>query len=127
MAASPFSLAGKTALVTGGNVGLGQPLPWRWQKPADIVPPAAARRKPRSACWRWGVAGIEADSAAHSPIAGIVEQAIGSSAGSTFWSTMPALSAAPTARRVFEEDWDAVIDTNLKSAFFPGPGGRPSA
>ena len=31
-----FSLKGKTAIVTGGNSGLGRHLPWRWPKLAQM-------------------------------------------------------------------------------------------
>jgi len=122
MGANPFSLEGKTAIVTGGNVGLGQAVAVALaQAGADIV---STSRRPADetgalveALGRKFVS-IEADLSSTKPIAGIVERTV-----SEFGKIDILVNNAGIIRRndsvdFTEEDWDAVIDTNLKSAFF---------
>lgn len=119
---SVFDLTGRTALVTGANTGLGQAIAIALARAgADIVAVsrrdasetrdaiAAAGRK----CWHVaaeldgarGVTELVAAARAHAPTLDIL------------------VNNAGTIRRadaldVTESDWDAVVDVNLKSAFF---------
>ncbi len=119
---SVFDLSGHTALVTGANTGLGQAIAIALARAgADIVAVsrrdasetrdaiAAAGRK----CWHVaaeldgarGVTELVAAARAHAPTLDIL------------------VNNAGTIRRadaldVTESDWDAVVDVNLKSAFF---------
>ena len=122
MGANPFSLEGKTAIVTGGNVGLGQAVAVALaQAGADIV---STSRRPANETGELVKAlgrkfiSIEADLSSTKPIPGIVERTV-----SEFGNIDILVNNAGIIRRndsvdFTEEDWDAVIDTNLKSAFF---------
>jgi 2-dehydro-3-deoxy-D-gluconate 5-dehydrogenase len=116
-----FDLSGKTALVTGGNVGLGQAIAVALAEAgADIV--STSRRPAEETGAKVKALGrkflsIEADLGSTKPIAGIVERAL------AFGGLDILVNNAGIIRRAesvdfTEADWDAVIDTNLKSAFF---------
>ena len=122
MSAGPFSLEGKSAIVTGGNVGLGQAIAVALaQAGADIV--STSRRPADETGAQIKALGrkflsIESDLSSTAPIAGIVERTV-----SEFGKVGILVNNAGIIRRndsvdFSEEDWDAVIDTNLKSAFF---------
>lgn len=119
---SPFDLTGKVALVTGANTGLGQGIAVALaQAGADIA--AVGRSVPtdteasvvglgRRLAW------IEASLDDNASVAGIVE-----SATEKFGAVDILINNAGTIRRsdaldFSEEDWDAVMSVNLKSAFF---------
>ena len=119
---NPFDLYGKVALVTGANTGIGQGIAVALaQAGADI---AAVSRGDSSetetavkAAGR-GFLAIKADLGSTKPIAGIVTQTL-----ARFGKIDILVNNAGTIRRAdaidfTEEDWDAVIDVNLKSAFF---------
>ncbi|MGH6950015.1 MAG: 2-dehydro-3-deoxy-D-gluconate 5-dehydrogenase KduD [Vitreimonas sp.] len=121
MGANPFNLEGKTALVTGGNVGLGQAIAVALAGAgADVV--STSRRPAEETSARVKAMGrrflsIEADLGSTAPIAGIVERTL------AFGGLDILVNNAGIIRRAdsvdfTEADWDAVIDTNLKSAFF---------
>ena len=118
---NPFDLSGKVALVTGGNVGLGQAIAIALaQAGADIVSTSrrgAPETQERVLALKRRFLGIEADLSSTKPIQGIVEQSL------AFGGLDILVNNAGVIRRAdsvdfTEEDWDAVIDTNLKSAFF---------
>jgi 2-dehydro-3-deoxy-D-gluconate 5-dehydrogenase len=122
MSAAPFRLDGKVALVTGANTGIGQGIALALagagadvalagRTPADATA-EAIRLLGRRASF------IRADLSTTEPIAEIVEEAV---AGLGRLDIL--VNNAGTIRRAdaldfSEDDWDAVIDTNLKSAFF---------
>jgi 2-dehydro-3-deoxy-D-gluconate 5-dehydrogenase len=122
MSANPFDLTGNVALVTGGNTGLGQAIAVALaQAGADIVStsrrPADATAAQVKAFGRRFVS-IEADLGTIKPIAGIVERTL-----KEFGRLDILVNNAGVIRRAdsiefTEEDWDVVVDTNLKSAFF---------
>jgi 2-deoxy-D-gluconate 3-dehydrogenase len=117
-----FNLAGKTALVTGANTGLGQAMAVALAATgADIA--AVGRRVPDDT--EAAVAGlgrklvfVEADLRAPSNAGAIVEEAL-----RAFDSVDILVNNAGIIRRndavAFDEsDWDEVLDVNLKSVFF---------
>ncbi len=122
MSANPFNLEGKVAIVTGGNVGLGQAIALALAEAgADIVStsrrPATETGAQVEARGRKFIS-IEADLSSTAPIAGIVERTL-----DAFGKIDILVNNAGIIRRndsvdFTEDDWDAVIDTNLKSAFF---------
>jgi 2-deoxy-D-gluconate 3-dehydrogenase len=122
MSANLFSLQGQTALVTGANVGLGQAIAVALaQAGANIVSvarrPSAETGEKITALGR-GFLSIEADLSTIAPIQGAVDRTI-----AQFGQINILVNNAGIIRRndsvdFTEADWDAVIDTNLKSAFF---------
>ncbi len=119
---NPFDLSGKTALVTGANTGIGQGIAVALaQAGADIA--AVSRSDPAETERAVKAAGrsflrIEADLGSTKPIPAIVAQTL-----ARFGRIDILVNNAGTIRRAdaldfSEEDWDAVIDVNLKSAFF---------
>jgi 2-dehydro-3-deoxy-D-gluconate 5-dehydrogenase len=121
MSANPFSLEGKVALVTGGNVGLGQAIAVALAGAgADIVStsrrPAEETQAKVTALGRRFLA-LSADLSDTRPISGIVDQALAFGGLDILVNNAGIIRRADSAEFT-EADWDAVIDTNLKSAFF---------
>jgi 2-deoxy-D-gluconate 3-dehydrogenase len=122
MANHPFNLEGKVALVTGGNVGLGQGIALALARAgADIV--SVARRasdqtgeQVRAAGRRF--LGIEADLGSLAPIEGILGQTLEALGGLHILVNNAGIIRRADALDFSEEDWDAVMDINLKSTFF---------
>ncbi len=118
----PFRLDGRTALVTGASTGLGQAIAIALAEAgADIA--AVARRDSKetgNAIMKAGRRFLElrADLSTTAPIKDIVQRA-----QATFGRVDILINNAGIIRRADaiefrEDDWDAVVDTNLKSAFF---------
>ena len=117
-----FSLRGKTALVTGANTGLGQAiaiaLAWAG---ADIVAAGRSDASDTAAAVRGSgrkFEFVQADWSSTEPVQRVLDAAL------SLNSQLDILvNNAGTIRRadsvdVTEDDWDAVVDTNLKSLFF---------
>jgi 2-dehydro-3-deoxy-D-gluconate 5-dehydrogenase len=113
-----FDLTGKTALVTGANTGLGQGIAVGLAMAgADIV--AVGRSAPDEtgklvAATGRKLTAISADLGTTEPIARVVAEAgpidiLVNNAG---------IIRRNDSAEFSEEDWDAVMDTNLKTAFF---------
>ena len=122
MASSIFSLSGRVALVTGANTGLGQAIAVALAGAgADIV--AVGRTEPKGTQASVQSLGrrflsIHADLADTSTVPAVVESAL-----SEFGQLDILVNNAGIIRRndavdFTEADWDAVVDVNLKSAFF---------
>lgn len=113
-----FDLTGRSALVTGANTGLGQAIAVGLaQAGADIVALGRSAPTETEAAVRAlgrGFKAIAADLSSTAPIADVAAQA---------GPVDILVNNAGIIRRAdsldfTEEDWDAVIDTNLKTAFF---------
>ena len=122
MASSIFSLSGRVALVTGANTGLGQAIAVALAGAgADIV--AVGRTEPKDTQASVQSLGrrflaVHADLADTSVVPAVVESAL-----SEFGQLDILVNNAGIIRRsdavdFTEADWDAVVDVNLKSAFF---------
>ncbi len=120
--ANPFDLSGRVALVTGANTGLGQAIAFALAEAgADIA--AAARRAPEETLAAVHAAGrrcawIEAELGGDAKGGPIVDRTVEALGGLDIL-----VNNAGTIRRNFaldftEDDWDAVMDVNLKAAFF---------
>ncbi len=115
----PFSLAGKTVLVTGANTGIGQAVAIGASRAGAKIIGAGRSSMDETAALIDGAfvpmqvnlsdshaaqAMLDAVWAAHGPIHGLVNNA--------------GIIRRADAVDVTEADWDDVVDTNLKSLFF---------
>jgi 2-deoxy-D-gluconate 3-dehydrogenase len=117
-----FSLAGKVAVVTGANTGLGQAIAVALaQAGADI---AAVGRSAMDDTQRAVEAagrrflGIAADLGSTEPVARIVRETVEALGGVDILVNNAGIIRRADALEFTEADWDAVMDVNLKSAFF---------
>ncbi|MET0289630.1 MAG: 2-dehydro-3-deoxy-D-gluconate 5-dehydrogenase KduD [Pseudoxanthomonas sp.] len=122
MTAHPFNLEGKVALVTGGNVGLGLGIAVALaQAGADIV---SVARRPSTETGEQVRAlgrrflGIEADLGSLEPIPQIVSRTLEDMGGLHVLVNNAGIIRRTDAVDFSEEDWDAVMNVNLKSTFF---------
>ncbi|TCU15360.1 2-dehydro-3-deoxy-D-gluconate 5-dehydrogenase KduD [Rhizobium sullae] len=120
--ANPFDLSGRVAIVTGANTGIGQGIAVALAEAGASI--AAVGRSSMDetgamvtkAGARFQV--IKADLGTIEPVKRIVSETL-----STFGALDILVNNAGIIRRAdaidfTEEDWDAVIDVNLKTAFF---------
>ena len=121
-ASSPFSLEGRVAMVTGANTGLGQAIAVGLaQAGADIV--AVGRSAPTETAEMVSAAGrrlhaVSADLGSIAPVADVVAQAYAAAGGIDILVNNAGIIRRADSLDFSEADWDAVMDTNLKSAFF---------
>jgi 2-deoxy-D-gluconate 3-dehydrogenase len=117
-----FDLSGRVAIVTGANTGIGQAIALALAEAgADI---AAVGRTPAEdtvarvrALGRRAVM-IPADLSSIEPIDRIIDQTIKDLGGLHILVNNAGTIRRAEALEFSEADWDAVIDTNLKSTFF---------
>jgi 2-deoxy-D-gluconate 3-dehydrogenase len=122
MISSLFDLSGRVAVVTGANTGIGQGIALALaQAGADI---AAVGRTPADDTAAKVVALgrrcelVSADLSTIAPVADVVAQVLEGLGGLDILVNNAGIIRRADAVDFTEEDWDAVIDTNLKSVFF---------
>jgi 2-deoxy-D-gluconate 3-dehydrogenase len=122
LSASPFSLEGQVALVTGANVGLGQAIAVALAEAGADVAGVSRRAAPETKAQVEALGrrfiGIEADLSSTAPIAKIVDQTKADLGGLDILINNAGIIRRADSVEFTEADWDAVIDTNLKSVFF---------
>jgi 2-dehydro-3-deoxy-D-gluconate 5-dehydrogenase len=122
MGASPFSLEGQVALVTGANVGLGQAIALALAEAGADVAGVSRRAAPETKAQVEALGrrfiGIEADLSSTAPIAKIVDQTKTDLGRLDILINNAGIIRRADSVEFTEADWDAVIDTNLKSVFF---------
>ncbi|WP_066793430.1 2-dehydro-3-deoxy-D-gluconate 5-dehydrogenase KduD [Sphingomonas soli] len=120
--ANPFDLTGQVAVVTGANTGIGQGIALALAAAgADIaaVGRSAATEtveKARALGRRAEI--ISADLSTIEPVDRIVDEAVEKLGGIHILVNNAGIIRRNDSIDFTEEDWDAVVDTNLKSVFF---------
>ena len=119
---NPFDLTGKVAVVTGANTGIGQAIAVALAAAgADVAcvgrTPAEDSVAQIEALGR-RAALISADLSTIAPVGRIVDEAVDKLGGLDILVNNAGIIRRADAVDFTEADWDAVIDTNLKSVFF---------
>jgi 2-deoxy-D-gluconate 3-dehydrogenase len=120
--ANPFDLSGKVAAVTGANTGIGQAIAVALAEAgADVAcigrTPAEDTVAQIRALGRRGAI-VSADLSTIEPVGRVMEQVTGALGGLDILVNNAGIIRRADAVDFTEADWDAVIDTNLKSVFF---------
>ncbi|MDR6847978.1 MAG: 2-dehydro-3-deoxy-D-gluconate 5-dehydrogenase KduD [Sphingomonas sp.] len=119
---NPFDLSGKVAVVTGANTGIGQAIALALAAAgADIAcvgrtPADDTVQQIRALGRRAEI--ISADLSTIEPVQRVVDEAVDKLGGLDILINNAGIIRRADAVDFSEEDWDAVIDTNLKSVFF---------
>ena len=122
MASNPFSLEGKVALVTGANTGLGQGIALALAEAgadiaaAGIVEAAETSEKVRALGRRF--LNLEANLISIDPVERLVKEAVEGLGGLDILVNNAGLIRRADAVDFSEQDWDDVMNVNIKSAFF---------
>lgn len=117
-----FSLEGKTALVTGANTGIGQAIAVALaQAGADVA--VAGRSEPTETLDLIAQTGrkavnIKADLSSIEPVQRVIEEAVAGLGKLDVLVNNAGIIRRDDLLQFSEADWDAVIDTNLKTLFF---------
>ncbi|MDQ8756975.1 2-dehydro-3-deoxy-D-gluconate 5-dehydrogenase KduD [Sphingosinicella sp. LHD-64] len=119
---NPFDLGGKVAIVTGANTGIGQGIAVALAGAgADIA--LVGRSSADETAEKVRAAGrravlIAADLSTIGPVQQVVDETLGQLGRLDILVNNAGIIRRADAVDFTEEDWDAVVDTNLKSAFF---------
>ena len=120
--ASPFDLSGRVALVTGANTGIGQAIAVALAAAgADVALVGRTAADETAAQVRTlgrRAAIVEADLATIAPVQGAVDRTVAELGGLDILVNNAGIIRRAEAVDFSEADWDAVIDTDLKSLFF---------
>jgi len=120
--ASPFDLTGKTAIVTGASSGIGQAIAVALAAAGARVA-GVARSSQEETARRVEAAGkdylaIEADLATIKPVDRIVDEAIAWAGRADILINNAGIIRRADPLEFSEQDWDDVINVDLKSVFF---------
>jgi 2-dehydro-3-deoxy-D-gluconate 5-dehydrogenase len=119
---NPFDLTGRIAIVTGANTGIGQGIALALaQAGADIA--AVGRSAATETVEKVRALGrraeiVSADLSTIEPVQRVVDETLEMLGGLDILVNNAGIIRRNDAVDFTEEDWDAVIDTNLKSVFF---------
>ena len=119
---SIFDLSGRVAVVTGANTGIGQGIAVALAEAgADIA--AVGRTPAEKTAAKVRALGrkcelVSADLSTIAPVQDVVDEVLSSLGGLDILVNNAGIIRRADAVDFTEEDWDAVVDTNLKSVFF---------
>ncbi len=119
---NPFDLSGRVAAVTGANTGIGQAIALALAAAgADVAligrtPATDTAEQVRALGRRAEI--VSADLSTIAPVEGVVAQVVDTLGGLDILVNNAGIIRRADSLDFTEEDWDAVIDTNLKSVFF---------
>lgn len=122
MTVNPFDLTGRVAVVTGANTGIGEAIALALaQAGADIAcvgrTPAERTASAIRAMGRRSEV-IHADLSTIEPVGRVVRETVERLGGLDILVNNAGIIRRADAVDFTEEDWDAVVDTNLKTTFF---------
>jgi len=122
MAMNPFDLSGRVACVTGANTGIGQAIAVALAAAgADVAlvgrTPATDTAERIQALGRRAQI-VSADLSGIEPVGRVVAETVDALGGLDILVNNAGIIRRADAVDFTEEDWDAVVDTNLKSLFF---------
>lgn len=119
---NPFDLSGRVAVVTGANTGIGQAIAVALADAgADVA--CVGRTAAEDTAQRIGALGrraeiVSADLSTIEPVQRVVNETVEKLGRLDILVNNAGIIRRADAVDFTEEDWDAVIDTNLKSVFF---------
>ncbi|NML04385.1 2-dehydro-3-deoxy-D-gluconate 5-dehydrogenase KduD [Sphingomonas sp. G-3-2-10] len=119
---NPFDLTGRVAVVTGANTGIGQGIALALAAAgADIA--AVGRTPAQETVEKARALGrkaeiISADLSSIEPVGRVVDEAVEKLGGLDILVNNAGIIRRNDSLDFTEEDWDAVVDTNMKSVFF---------
>ncbi|WP_294338528.1 2-dehydro-3-deoxy-D-gluconate 5-dehydrogenase KduD [uncultured Sphingomonas sp.] len=119
---NPFDLSGRVAVVTGANTGIGQAIALALAAAgADIA--AVGRSAATDTVEQVRAMGrkaeiVSADLSTIEPVSRVVDETVEKLGGLHILVNNAGIIRRADAVDFSEEDWDAVVDTNLKSVFF---------
>ena len=119
---NPFDLSGRVAVVTGANTGIGQAIAVALAGAgADVAcvgrtPAEETAERIRALGRRAQI--VSADLSTIEPVGRVVEETVGKLGRLDILVNNAGIIRRADAVDFTEEDWDAVVDTNLKSVFF---------
>ncbi len=119
---NPFDLTGKVAIVTGANTGIGQGIAVALAEAgADVALVGRSSadetaEKVRATGRRAAIIGADLSSIA--PVQDVVDKTLAELGGLDILVNNAGIIRRNDSLDFTEEDWDAVMDTNLKSVFF---------
>ena len=120
--ANPFDLTGKVAVVTGANTGIGQAIAVALATAgADVAcvgrtPAEDTAAQIRALGRKAGI--VSADLSTIGPVQRVVDETLETLGGLDILINNAGIIRRADSVDFTEEDWDAVVDTNLKSVFF---------
>ena len=122
MMANPFDLSGKAAVVTGANTGIGQAIAVALAAAGADVACVGRTRADETlaqieAMGRKGAI-VSADLSTIEPVSRVVDETVTALGGLDILVNNAGIIRRADAVDFTEADWDAVVDTNLKSVFF---------
>ena len=119
---NPFDLSGKVAVVTGAKTGIGQAIAVALANAgADVA--CVGRTPAEDTVARIRALGrkaeiVSADLSSIEPVGRVVDETVAKLGGLDILVNNAGIIRRADAVDFTEEDWDAVVDTNLKSVFF---------